>query len=135
MKIIDYAKKGNLVRFYLGKDDCNNYYGDDWDDAPYLDNAGKVYDKFVIGTWDICFSFNCIVLEPYLESYLNSTLTKNDFKEKKIPCLRIIFGDNDQYKNNTGLDIYFNDTIEEVKEKLNKNLLLNGNIGEINLKE
>ena len=131
MKIIDYAKKGNLVRFYLGKDDCNNYYGDDWDDAPYNCNAGIVYDEFVIGIWDICFNFNCIVLEPYLDS----TLTKNDFKEKKIPCLRIMFDNSDQYKNNTGVDIYFNDTIEEVKEKLNKNLLLNGNIGEINLKE
>lgn len=30
MKIIDFERKGNLVRFYLGDDDLVEWYGDDW---------------------------------------------------------------------------------------------------------
>ena len=29
MKIIDFDKKGNIVRFYLGIDSIENWYGDD----------------------------------------------------------------------------------------------------------
>ena len=31
MKIIDFDEKGNVVRFYLGDDNCEDYWGDDWD--------------------------------------------------------------------------------------------------------
>ena len=47
MKIIDFDKKGNVVRFYLGEDVCNDYWGDDWNDAPYEHNAGTVYNRYV----------------------------------------------------------------------------------------
>ena len=40
-EIIDFERKGNVVRFYLGKN--GEQWGDDWDDAPYEHNAGKVY--------------------------------------------------------------------------------------------
>ena len=30
MKIIDFEKKGNVVRFYVGSDNLENYYGDDF---------------------------------------------------------------------------------------------------------
>lgn len=45
MKIIDFERKGNLVRFYLGDDDLEEWYGDDWNDTPYEHNAGQVYDE------------------------------------------------------------------------------------------
>ena len=47
-KIIDFERKGNIVRFYLGDvNNSNGYYGDDWDDVPYEHNAGKVYEQYV----------------------------------------------------------------------------------------
>lgn len=55
MKIIDFEKKGNVVRFYLGADDCFDYWGDDWNDAPYDCNGGNVYHNFVIGHKDMFF--------------------------------------------------------------------------------
>lgn len=64
MKIIDYELKGNVVRFYLGKSTLTNYYGDDWDDAPYDSNAGCVYSEYIAGTADIAFPFDALVLEP-----------------------------------------------------------------------
>ena len=41
MKIVDFKKEGNIVRFYLGET-INGIYGDDWDDTPYEHNAGEV---------------------------------------------------------------------------------------------
>lgn len=46
-KVIDYDKKGNLVRFYLGDIDLGYWTGDDWDDAPYEHNAGMIYEEYV----------------------------------------------------------------------------------------
>ena len=63
LQIIDYEKKGNVVRFYLG-DASKDYWGDDWDDRSYEHYAGTVYDKFVTGLLDVAFPFDCDVLEP-----------------------------------------------------------------------
>ena len=46
MKLIDFERKGNLVRLYLGDD--ANFTGDDWDDYPYEHNASLVYDLSLI---------------------------------------------------------------------------------------
>ena len=48
MQIIDFEKKGNVGRFYLG-DATKPYWGDDWYDRPYNTNASRVYDKFIKG--------------------------------------------------------------------------------------
>lgn len=85
MKIIDFEKKGNLVRFYLGDDDCNGYWGDDWDDRPYECNAGRVYDEYIKGHRDIVFPFDYAVVEP-CDGYLNSPWCKEDMKARKVPC-------------------------------------------------
>ena len=45
MKIIDFECTGNVVRFYLGKDNEKDYHGDDWNDTPYECNAGTVYSS------------------------------------------------------------------------------------------
>lgn len=86
MKIIDFKKKGNLVRFYLGDDDCDDYHGDDWNDKPYECNAGTVYPEYVKGYHDIVFPFDWEVLEPCDGTY-NSEWSKDDMKAGKVPCL------------------------------------------------
>lgn len=85
MKIIDFEKKGNLVRFYLGKNDCNKYHGDDWNDAPYEHNAGKVYEQYVEDVQDIVFPFEWLVLEP-CENY-ERHYSKEDMRNRKVPCI------------------------------------------------
>lgn len=89
MKIIDFRKKGNLVRFYLGSDDCNDYYGDDWNDAPYEHNAGQVYEEFVVDHIDVVFPFDYAVCEPSEEWCYerNSPWCKDDMKDRKVPCI------------------------------------------------
>lgn len=92
MKIIDFEKKGNLVRFWLGDDDCVNYYGDDWDDAPYEHNAGTVYDEFVKGYVDVVFPFDSLVMEPRDDwKYQNNTpYCKDDMKDRVCPCIVVV---------------------------------------------
>ena len=120
MKIIDFERKGNVVRFYLGektKDwgwtnpdykDLHGetpswlkpkdiYYGDDWDDTPYECNAGQVYDEFIKGYKDIAFNFDDYVLEP-CDGVENSHYCKDDMVARKVPCLIVV--PKDIYKNN-----------------------------------
>lgn len=112
MVIIDFKRKGNLVRFYLGEkieqwgwtnkdykdskgetpswlEPSDTYYGDDWDDRPYEHNAGRVYDEFIKGYKDIAFGFDDIVLEPYSGCF-NSSWCKDDMVDRRIPCIIVI---------------------------------------------
>lgn len=89
MKLIDFEKKGNVARFYLGEDDEKNYGGDDWNDAPYDCNAGTVYDRFVAGHIDVSFPFDASVLEP-CDGDSNTIWSKDDMKDQKVPCLLVI---------------------------------------------
>ena len=112
MQIIDFEKKGNVVRFYLGEktkdwgwankdfkdskgetpdwlEPCDKYYGDDWDDAPYEHNAGRVYDEFIKGHKDIAFDFDDLVLEPCDGKY-NSSWSKYDMRERDVPCIIVV---------------------------------------------
>lgn len=88
LKIIDCDRKGNVVRFYLGADDCEDYWGDDWDDRPYDCNAGAVYDRYVTGIKDIAFPFDDYVLEPESAGgYTSPWYSKDDMKKRKVPCI------------------------------------------------
>lgn len=89
MKIIDFKKKGNVVRFYLGTDECMDYWGDDWDDAPYEHNAGTVYARFEKGHRDIAFPFDSLVLEP-CDGECNSPYSKEDMKNRYTPCIIVV---------------------------------------------
>ncbi len=111
MKIIDFEKKGNVVRFYLGEQTenwgwtrpdytingktpdwlkpCNTYYGDDWDDTPYEHNAGTVYSEFIKGHRDIAFDFDDLVLEP-CDGEWNSPWCKDDMRNRKVPCIIVV---------------------------------------------
>lgn len=122
-KIIDIERKGNLVRFYLGADDCNDYWGDDWNDAPYEHNAGLVYERFIETTRDIAFPFDSLVLEPANDWSNDSRYSKEDMKHRRVPCLIVVpaevVGDysyRDQFKEWIGADgikkFYFEDPEE-----------------------
>ena len=89
MKIIDWEKQGNVVRFYLGADDCEDYGGDDFDDRPYECNAGKVYDEYIKGHRDIAFPFEYVVQEPKDDWTYggNTPFCKDDMKARKVPCI------------------------------------------------
>jgi len=98
--IIDFEKKGNVVRFYIG-DINKDYWGDDWNDRPYEHNAGTVYQQYVEKTVDIAFPFDCDVLEPQDDWHYrgNSPFCKEDFKDRKAPCIVVV-----PYEENTWND-------------------------------
>lgn len=111
MKIIDFFRNGNIVRLYYGEDDCNDYWGDDWDDAPYEHNAGKVYDEYIKGFVEFAFPLDFAVIEPCDFNSLQIPLlgyipgySKADMKNRKIPCITI--------SNGNKLNIYFEDDTE-----------------------
>lgn len=112
LEIIDIARKGHLVRFYLGKKEgewgytnpnykdykgktpdwlepSDIYYGDDWDDVPYEHNAGTVYDWFVKGYIDIAIGWECRIIEP-CDGVINSQYSKESFVDRKVPALIIL---------------------------------------------
>lgn len=88
-KIIDWEKKGNQVRFYLGEDSLKKWNGDDWDDAPYEHNAGTVYDEYIKDERDITFDFDDLVFEP-ADGKDNSEYCKEDFLKKKAPIIVVL---------------------------------------------
>ena len=89
MKIIDFCKKGNVVRFYLGRDDLVEWWGDDWNDYPYDCNAGEVNDEYIIGHKDITFPFDDMVLEP-CSGDASCGWCKNDMIQRKVPCIIVV---------------------------------------------
>lgn len=107
-EIIDFEKKGNLVRFYLGEN--GKQWGDDWDDIPYEHNAEKVYDEFVKGYCDIVVNFDCEVDElcEALE-VANTNYCKDDMRKRLIYCMRIIKVG--KYEERL---IFFGDKIEDI---------------------
>lgn len=89
MQIIDFEQKGNVVRYFVGDDDLKDYYGDDWDDYNYEDNAGPVYKQFVTGYFDVAYAFDDVVLQPY--AVWNSRgWCKDDMRKRKVPCICIL---------------------------------------------
>ena len=118
MQIIDFKRKGNVVRFFLGKN--GEQWGDDWNDCPYEYNAGQVYDEYVEGTKDLKFDFDNMVFEPCDGEY-NSRWCKDDMKNRKVPCIIVvpeaIYGDSwsDKFSDWVGADrvkkYYFGDEL------------------------
>lgn len=90
MKIIGWERKGNVVRFALGKDDIDDWSGDDWHKAPYEHNA--VSTPFGIEEYaDITFGYGVSVLEAQVDWYYpgNSLFCMDDFKDWKVPIFAI----------------------------------------------
>ena len=98
MKIIDFEKRGNVIRFYCGKDDCDDYWGDDWNDRPYEHNAERVYSEYIEEYIDVAVDIDYHVMEPAYVSEEFNRYAVSDNVDK----------------------IYFGDSIE----KLNKYTIL-----------
>ena len=129
-KIIDFERKGNVVRFYLGAVNLLDWYGDDWNDYPYEHNAGTVYAEFISGFLDVDYPFDCLVLEPQDDWHNqgNSEWCKNDMKERKIPCIIVVPPElvdtyHEEFNYYLGMDgikrIYFGDKPETAIFNLN----------------
>ena len=86
-KIIDYACKGNVVRFYLGKN--GTQWGDDWDDP--FDSAGTVYMEHVGATVDLYVPTEYTVLSPADVSYnYYSGYSKEKMRDRCFPCVVLL---------------------------------------------
>ena len=122
MKIVDFERKGNVVRFYLGDDNLEDWYGDDWDDVPYEHNAETVYDEYVKTYKDIAFNFDDMVLEPADDwtNNGNSSWSKNDMVARRVPCIIVVPREKQDYSDcfshYVGMDgivkYYFGDKME-----------------------
>lgn len=113
-KIIDFEKHGNQIKFYLGDLDCNDYWGDDWDDYPYESNAGIVSNKFIKGEFIISLPYHYNVYEP-ADNFENREYSKENMKDGSIPCIvyteiDTIFGFLSAIALKDSKRIYFNDT-------------------------
>lgn len=127
-EIIDFALKGNVIRFYIGKN--GDQRGDDWDDRPYEHNAGTVYDEYVGDVIDVSIPFDCKVLQPCDGAYnMNSRYCKLDMVSGDVPCIIIIPPEiaNERYWDDTFdywvgskniIKIYFGDDISKVCEEI-----------------
>ena len=91
MKVIDFEKKGNVVRFFLGDSCLRDYAGYKWNMVPYEHNADRVHEEFILGHKDIAFPFDSFVLEPCNGAYSsNSMFSKDDMKAEKVPCIIVV---------------------------------------------
>lgn len=123
-EIIDFETKGNVIRFYLGKN--KEQWGDDWDDTPYEHNAGTVYDEFVGSIEDIYVNFDCLVLQPCDGAYnSNSHYSKQHMINCHVPCIIIVPSEIISYDywnnrfdywvgNKDVIKIYFGDNIDQL---------------------
>ena len=91
MKIIGWERKGNIVRFVLGKDDLDYWSGDDWNDTPYEHNASSTPLFGVEEYVDVAFGYEVSVLEAQDDWHYhgNSPFCMNDFKDRKAPIFAI----------------------------------------------
>lgn len=127
MKIIDFDVKGNVIRFYLGDDNCYDYWGDDWDDVPYEHNAGIVYDKYWKEIAEIYVDFSLQVFTPENDWHYDgsSPFSKEDFKKQNAPCVIIAYNCdyNDCYSkcamSKNVIKFWFNDKLESGKYFMN----------------
>lgn len=103
-EIIDFKKKGNVIRFYLGKN--GEQWGDNWDNIPYEHNAEKVCDKYIKGYCDIAVDFDWEVQEP-ADLFSNSPYSKLLMRDRNVNALNI-------HKEDKEYLIYFGDKIENV---------------------
>ena len=97
MFLIDFEKKGNVIRLYFGEDE--DYWGDDWNDKPYEHNAGTVSPRFVESVTEYAFPTTFSVIEPADDWHYEykSPFSKEDMKNGKCPCIIVLNQDNDNY--------------------------------------
>jgi hypothetical protein len=107
MKIIDFKRKGNAVRFFLGSDDLAYWYGENWDVNPMEVHAKQVDDQFIVAEKDFFYSVDYLMYDPG-DCHETSDMTKEDLVLRKVPCLIIVPKEvADKYPRNRDQDNYF----------------------------
>lgn len=127
LKLIDVATKGNLVRLYFGEYDEKTDtwagaaagglpHGDDWDDAPYEDNAGKVYDRFIKRIMDVFVKWEYEVTEPFAGHHFS----REELFSMKAPFLSIVTNPDYWYtdKKKNAINFCAQDSLTDVLNKL-----------------
>lgn len=141
LMLIDFHKPEhdlNQIELYYGLEKVNGYCGDNWDETPYEEEAGKVYEAYLQKTTHYKLT-NCVALQPSDTDKENSGWCKNDLKEKLTPCLLLVpkrvfweyYGFDINYIDNPltvtydmmighpqTVKIYYGDTEEEVTKKI-----------------
>lgn len=125
-KVIDFERKGNVVRLYMADDSVEDWHGDDWNDVPYECNAGTVYPEYISGVIDLLVPFDCVVLEPQ-DGCVNSAWSKADMIDRRVPCV-VLLCDSGALERFVSVDfnrancdgsamrLYFGDSEERVME-------------------
>ena len=128
LKVIDFERKGNVIRFYLGKKiafwgwtkpgrgkPSDTFYGYKWDVAPYQDNAWSVDRQFVYGHYDIYVPFDFIVADPtdYWDKNENGPvrISKNALVNREMPAIEIYDHKLCQYSL---CEFYIGDELEKI---------------------
>lgn len=128
LKLIDVATKGNLIRLYFGEYDEKTKtwagatsadeqpYGDDWNDAPYEDNAGTVYDCFIKRIIDVFVKWEYEVTEPSAGRHFS----REELFDMKAPFISIITNPNYWYDDNKkgAINICAQDSLTDILDKL-----------------
>ena len=114
-----------FVRIFLT--DKDEYWGDDWNDAPYECNCGPVYDEYVRGYIDIVVPLG-LYIEEIKDIAYDQYWSIQDIRENRIPFC-VIRAEEDceliglhqipeKYKSFKRCPLYFNDTLEEIINKI-----------------
>lgn len=133
MQIIDFKRRGNVVRFILGYEGDDGFWGDDWSERPYeTQENNDVYENYVAGHRDIAFPFDAIVCEP-CDGHKYSRRSKRDMKGQRCACIVVMmpeFFDEDEYAwlyegdydmcaaDGRSIKFFFGDKMEPSKETI-----------------
>lgn len=111
LKLVDIEVFQDYAILYLGKLDMNDYYGDDWNDAPYDCNAGLVYSEFIEKIITVKMPED-LYIESFEEYFdvLNMRITRNDQKWGIYPVA--ILEKTDEHP----VPIFFNMTYKQIME-------------------
>ena len=110
LKLVDIEVFEDYAILYLGKSDMNDYYGDDWNDAPYDCNAGLVYPEFIEKIITVKMPEDLYIesFEGYFD--VNMRITRNDQKWGIYPVA--ILEKTDKHP----VPIFFNMTYKQIME-------------------
>lgn len=126
-KVIDFQRKGNIIRFYLGKKiagwgwtkpghgkPSDTFHGTDWDVAPYRrGNVDLVNSEFVYGHYDIYVPFDFEVVEAgdYSDKNGPVRISKNALVNREMPAIEIY---DNKMCYDTLCEFYIGDELEKL---------------------
>ena len=114
-----------FVRIFLT--DKDEYWGDDWNDAPYECNCGPVYSEYIRGYIDIAVPLG-VRIEEIKDIAYGQHWSNQDIIDNKIPFCVIRAAEGyelvglrqipEKYKSFKRCSLYFNDTLGDIINKL-----------------